>query len=369
MAAPQWAVPLFQRMAVPRLPGSPAVREVRAAIAEHLMSWGYTVREEPFVTSARRLTAVSLSGAGLGWVTLVLTPLLVLPLPGWPVTLVGIGALGLVALLAVGTAEGYLPSGAPQVEAVNLVAEQGSPRLWLVAHADSKGQRFSLAARVAAVVALVVASAGLLVLLVVRAGAPVAWWSVAPVAVLATMGGAVLSASRPLDTSPGAVDNATGVIAALVAAERLRERGDIGILITDAEELGLEGARAWVRELRHAGRFINFDGLDDRGAFRVVRHDRPAAVRSLAVEGVAQECSRILRRRGELVVEKRPPPGVMVDGSALASVGMAGVTLSRGDWRTLAVLHTPGDVVSRVSLTSAVTAGEVAALAAERLLS
>jgi Zn-dependent M28 family amino/carboxypeptidase len=217
--------------------------------------------------------------------------------------------------------------------------------------------------------ALIVASAGLLVLLVLRAGAPVPWWTVVPVVVVATASGAVLSASRPLDTSPGAVDNATGVIAALVAAEQLRDRGDIGILITDAEELGLEGARAWAGGLTRSGRFVNFDALDDRGAFRVVRHDRPAAAQGLAVEGIAQECSRLLRARGEVVVEKRLPPGVMVDGSALARVGMAGVTLSRGDWQTLAVLHTPGDVASRVSLASAVAAGEVAALAAKRLSS
>ena len=42
-----------------------------------------------------------------------------------------------------------------------------------------------------------------------------------------------MSLSAPRNDSPGAVDNATGVIAALVAADVLRDRTDIGVLITD----------------------------------------------------------------------------------------------------------------------------------------
>ena len=44
----------------------------------------------------------------------------------------------------------------------------------------------------------------------------------------------------------------------IVAAERVRDTRGIGVLITDAEELGLAGARAWARERRGLFRIRTF---------------------------------------------------------------------------------------------------------------
>ena len=46
--------------------------------------------------------------------------------------------------------------------------------------------------------------------------------------------------------SPGAVDNASGLISVLLAARTLSARPDLGVFITSGEELGLAGARAFV---------------------------------------------------------------------------------------------------------------------------
>jgi hypothetical protein len=68
---------------------------------------------------------------------------------------------------------------------------------------------------------------------------------------------------------PGALDNASGLAALLaVAAESVRH-GDVAFLVTDAEELGLVGARTALPWLPPVQGVINVDGLDDAGPFIV----------------------------------------------------------------------------------------------------
>ncbi|MFQ6045660.1 MAG: M28 family peptidase [Gemmatimonadales bacterium] len=352
---------MFESLAVPRLSGSAPLDAARETVAQLLRSWGYSVTLQEFTASERRLHAVSTGGAGLGWWALIVGPLLVLPLPGWPVALIGIGALGVVGLLAVGVAAGHLPSGAVEARGANLIALRGESRLWLVAHLDSKAQRFSLATRTGAATAVVLGGGLLAGLLLLRLFTSVPWWLVIPAVVLSSVAGAVLSTSGPTNRSPGAVDNATGVVAALAAARALRERSDVGVLITDAEELGMEGARAWASSANASWTFVNFDGIDDRGRFIVVPHvpRGPGGRRS---RDLVEKLVAGLRAKGAPAAVGRLPPGVLVDGTVLAMVGLPGVTVCRGDWHTLRVVHTPQDSPSRVSLESALLAGEVAAV-------
>jgi hypothetical protein len=65
--------------------------------------------------------------------------------------------------------------------------------------------------------------------------------------------------------SAGALDNASGVAAVLDAAAALSPALPIGVLIADAEELSLAGARAWARS-RPAGVALNCDSVDDDGS-------------------------------------------------------------------------------------------------------
>ncbi len=361
--SPDWVGELFARIAVPRLPGSAALVEVERAIMERLSQLGYQVRRRTFSTSPVRLTAASVAGAGVGWLTLALVPLLRVPVPGWIVTLLGTAGLGLIGLVALGIAERRLPDPSPPIDATNLEARRGEPRLWLVAHADSKAQRFSLLTRVVAATGTGLGVLGLGVALLVRLAGPVPWWLVVPAAGLALCGGAILSAGAARNASPGAVDNATGILTVLVAAARLRDRADVGVLITGAEEFGVEGARRWVDGARRDELFVNVDGVDGRGRYRVMVHGRDARSRV-----VAQALLAALRSRGCEAVRRPLPPGILVDGVVLARAGLAGVTLSRGALGTLAVVHTPRDRVARVDLAAAVEAGEATAAAARALL-
>lgn len=359
---PDWTRPLFRRVAIPRLPGSTAVRDAEAAIQERLAALGYRVHRQQFVATAAGLAAVAVLGAGLGWTALVALPLLVLPVSGWPATLVIWGALGAVGLLALGIARGHLPAGAEPVEAVNLVARRGDtePAVWLVAHVDSKAQGASLAARVVGLPLAVVGGWGLAALGLWRWVGPAPWEVAVPVVVAGLVGGAVLSRSRPGNTSSGAVDNASGVVAALVAAERLADRADVGVLITGAEEFSMAGARAWAATTGRSGPFINFDGIDSRGAYRVMLHAAPT--NRHRSKRLAVSLTRGLEAGGGVRVG-RLPTGILVDGVVLARAGMWGVTVSRGDWRTLRVVHTARDRPERVDVTAAVRAGGAAAAA------
>lgn len=366
---PSWVPGLFRALAVPRLTGSAAIGEARATVEHQLREWGYAVLRQHFVTSSVRLSAVSVLGAGIGWLALILYPLFVLPLPGWPVSFVGVSGLLLVSVIAVGMASGKLPSAAPGLEAVNLEARRGEPKLWLVAHIDSKGQRLSLRGRVIAVIVFGMGCAAVMGALAVRPFGQIPWWAALGVTVLALVGGGAMSLGVPRDDSPGAVDNATGVIAALVAAGELADRTDIGVLVTDGEELGMEGARAWTALGGMDAPFVNFDSVDSVGRYRIALHaPRASAAPPWNVRSLAMAIGARLEERGEAVKVGRLPPGVLVDGVVLAKGGMPGVTVSRGDWSTLGVVHTERDTRDRVDVRAAVVVGRAVAAAVRQAL-
>ncbi len=95
------------------------------------------------------------------------------------------------------------------------------------------------------------------------------------------------------------------------------------------------------------------------------RREGSGAALSADLSGVL---ATVLSERGHPVKEGRLPFGVYVDGAVLAGAGMPGVTLCRGDWRTLRVVHTSQDTVGRVDVQAAVEAGEATAAAVRRLL-
>src|ERR1700694_2341687 len=70
--------------------------------------------------------------------------------------------------------------------------------------------------------------------------------------------------------SPGAVDNASGVAAVLLAAQALSSVRDLGVLITSGEELGLAGARVWASKAGPGIVALNCDTVDDRGGWRTM---------------------------------------------------------------------------------------------------
>jgi hypothetical protein len=224
--------------------------------------------------------------------------------------------------------------GRAAAEGINLIAVRPRVRVtaWLTAHYDSKGQPLSMAGRLQLVaVALAIVPA---VLLATLAGASPWWWLATLVPPLA-----FFALNVATDGSPGAVDNASGVLAVLAALDLLPADAPVGAILLDAEELGLVGARALVREranLLDDTSVINFDGIDDRGRVVAFAH-RPGPV----TRSVADRLGARTRRRLPVVV----------DGLALAPASRECLTIMKGDWGTARVVHTPRDTADRLTLT------------------
>ena len=223
--------------------------------------------------------------------------------------------------------------GSVAAEGINLIAVRPRVRVatWLTAHYDAKGQPLSMAWRlllVAAALATIPA-----VLLATRAGASPWWWLA-----LLVLPALFLALNVATDRSPGAVDNATGVLTVLAALDLLPLEAPVGAILLDAEELGLVGARALVREranLLHDTAVINFDGIDDRGGVIAFAHRLGPLTRGVSAALGATP-------RGRLPV--------VVDGLVLATATRECLTIMRGNWVTARVVHTSLDTADRLTL-------------------
>jgi Zn-dependent M28 family amino/carboxypeptidase len=154
-------------------------------------------------------------------------------------------------------------------------------------------------------------------------------------AVVTLVGALPVVSSMVGSRSPGALDNASGVAAVMSAARQLGDQVGVGVLITDAEELGLAGARAWANG-REATTVLNCDGVDDHGAiYLMFTGDRPdglveAATRASASSGVAHHARRMAL-------------GVLADSVAFTDAGMSAATFSRGSMRSFGRVHSRRD--------------------------
>lgn len=273
-------------------------------------------------------------------------------------------ALLIIVLTAVSTfarwmlGDGVLTVPWMRARGVNLVAERGAgePRVWLVAHIDSKSQPVPSAARVAGVALLatgiVLAGAALALKLL---GGESGTLMVGALFVVGA-GGLPVMASVVGSRSDGAVDNASGVAAVLAAAALVGPNVAIGVLVPSAEELGLAGARAWA-QTRAVGTALNCDGVDDGGALVIMYND--AAPEELV--------GAVRRAATRPVVARRMPLGLLTDSTALAHAGWRTVTVSHGSLATLRRIHTERDSLANLRGTKIDEVAVILARAAEAL--
>jgi hypothetical protein len=220
------------------------------------------------------------------------------------------------------------------VNGINLIAQRPSgpptvrPSVWLVAHYDSKGQPISMAVRLLGFASLLL---GLLVVFL---------WPVGGVAFLLA-GVAIALLNRVNDNSAGALDNATALVAIFMTIDQLGPQAPVGVVFSDAEEYGLVGARALAAEraeLFAAAAVINLDSLDDSG--------RPTAFLHRAGSTGGAIAAALKARQWRWLP-------VIVDGIALARVSRECVSILKGNWRTMWVVHRPSDTIDRVRLDGA----------------
>ena len=345
---------LARLAASPRPTGGAAIAAARAYCAIELHRLGFVVREESFEYSA---FAGRFGAPSFGILLPVAATLAVVAAnsraPDVPWFAIGVVVLAIAA--AIGLARGVLDAPIMRRSGVNIEATRGpSPtRLWLVAHLDSKSQPVPMLVRVAGVVVLALGLLGVAISLLARS-------SGATALVVTWIGGVPLMLSVVGQRSAGALDNASGVAAVLDAATALSPALPIGVLITDAEELSLAGARAWARS-QEPGVALNCDSVDDDGELTAMFTRRRPVQLLLHLADASAASHESLR-------VQRLLPGILTDSVALADAGWETVTLSRGTLRTLLRIHTSRDNLSSMRGTGIEGAAHVLARTAARLV-
>ena len=155
---------------------------------------------------------------------------------------------------------------------------------------------------------------------------------------LVWVGAVPLMASTVGSRNHGTLDNASGVAAVLEAAALIPMTARVGVVITDAEELALAGARAWATT-RTPVVALNCDSVDDDGDL-VVMYSR------LVPSPLLSRIRAAASAHGEVLKVFRLIPGILTDSVALADAGWVTVTLSRGTVRTLMRIHTSRDTLA-----------------------
>ena len=346
--------------ASPRPTGSAAIAAARERVAGELAALGYSARALPFEFSALpgRYATPLFGAAGLGIVALAghlgadrnrFAPLVIL-LAG--ATLLAAGGRWLAR-------SGVLSLGVMRESGVNLeftTSHAPAPRVWLCAHLDSKSQPVPTIARAGGIVLAAIGFLATLALALAAAAGIATTRAPWVAAALLTLVGAIpVMMSVVGNHSPGALDNASGVVA-VVEAARLLASHDVGVLITDAEELGLAGALAWTRlpHVRRDAVVLNCDGVDDEGA-SLVMFSRPAPE---ALIGAAERAG----------AQRRPMPlGLLTDSVAFTGAGLASITFSRGTLATLARVHGSRDDLSRLRGTGIAPVASLMAATANQL--
>lgn len=276
----------------PRPAGSPAERQALDYAAGLLEGWGYQVRRQPVAfAKPGALTGLYVAGAlGLAagvWAAAAL-PWLALLLPIWVLGLPQVGRWWIQRAPRSGTSENVIATwpGANDAATVMFCAHVDSAPAGVFS--DPRLSRlYSYAAFAALRLAWLTAALGLLKVI----GFMAPGWLDLLVALAGTLLGGAWALveflnGRSRRYAPGANDNASGVGAALAAAEELARRpvkgSGLAFLFTGAEETGLHGAEAYAETCtRESGVWlVNLDMVGIGRSLRLVDGDgtlRPRA--------------------------------------------------------------------------------------------
>ena len=319
---------------MPRPTGGPAIAAARERCARELKSLSYSITERQFTYSGfpGRFALPMLGAANAMLVGFAgMWALEGSRYAPSAVLLAGIAMTIVVARWM--TTRGVLVMPLLRESGVNLEATRtgDAPRVWLCAHLDSKSQPVPTLVRSAGLVleglGVITATALGIIEAATGAGVPNVFWTIAGAVTLA--GAIPVGLSMVGSRSPGALDNASGVATVIAAARLLGDMGGVGVLITDAEELGLAGARAWAHG-RNAVTVLNCDGVDDDGELTVMRAGR-----------ISDRLTAALRSHGAAIGPHFP--GVLTDAVAFADAGHESATISRGSIRSFVRVHSRRD--------------------------
>jgi hypothetical protein len=332
----------------PRFAGSSEESEARQLCKGELERAGFECRELPFEYSeSPGRWGPPIAAAFQAFTILVVAHMAV---HHGALSALAVGAAMLVALMFASTdvKRRWIARFPLQLaRSTNLEARRGDPRVWLVAHLDSKSQTVPILVRIASSIVLATVMAlSLIVLLLSLVGVsfPVMTWHA--IALSGVLGALPSMLCFVRNQSNGAVDNASGVVTVLLASQSGSAPRDLGVAITSGEELGLAGARAWALSAlpfsaeqltsKPEISILNCDTVDEAGQWRCMytgaRPDRIMAAAETIPGAVG-----VRVRVGRLI------PGILADSMVFADRGLKAVTVGRGTLKTLARIHTRRD--------------------------
>lgn len=342
---------LLQSLARPRLTGSEGAQEVADIVHERLTRLGYEIQDFPFTFSTwPGRFAVTAAGVVFLAGSLSAAALLNMRHPGVALVILLVALLlaGAIAALAAPLTN-MLPLG--RITGNNMLASKpGSvPRYIFMAHLDSKSQPIPLAFRGPAIVLALLAWLAFTIFALLGLLDPV--WIRTDIntvlGVIAFIAGVLLVFCWVENRSPGALDNASGVATVLGLAESEKDRDDVAFLITDAEELGLVGARHIARKLNPVFGVINIDGVDDDGPVYVLEKFGipPRHIAPHLVAAILQSADKL-----DMPAQRRNVPfGLLLDHLPIARADLPAVTVMRGSFASLRRVHRPADSMDNMT--------------------
>lgn len=398
---PQIALDYARKISRPRQVGTNEEKKVAQEIAAQLEQSGYRVNFQPFQFSAaleRFLVAEILVG-----MVIVLITILTYGVNQW-LTVLLIGLL-ISLILMIGPLNNHvqdsslkpedkLPSNwwssvcwnsGTRYETKNIIAtspisspDSALPHLFLVAHYDSKSQYLPLVVRITLFVILIAGS------LIFASLMLLSFFNEIFTSIAFVIGYLVILCGIPLlfldygNESPGAIDDASGVglvlhLAEMIAKQpQLNEKLDITLLITSAEELGVKGALAYVKETNlkllqqsgGAGLYIlNFDGIGVDGKIYLVGDGgRNGKLKDDNLSDLVQQSGKEL----EIPVGRFSLPGALFDNIPFANAGYDAISMI-GIGKSTWSIHTAQDSSEKLHLKGFDQAGRLAVRLIEKL--
>ena len=342
--------PVLQSIAKPRLTGSKGADEVTADLRARFESLGYTVADHDFTFNPwTGRFGITIAGVILLVGSFAAASFLTYR---HPIIAMLILAITIILIFAVATILQPILDrfGLGKIQGKNLLIStpNARPHYVLMAHRDSKSQPMPLAFRGPAIAIAAAAWAALMVLSIMSLVEQVPGRIVLIAGTFAVIAAVMLIFCWVENNSPGALDNASGVATLIGVAERERGSADVAYMITDAEELGLAGARAISRQMPAVFGVINIDGIDDHGDFQIAEDfgwpKRMGKSPHLAAALLGAAAAL------ELPAHRRSVPfGIMLDHIPIVQAGTPALTLMRGTLASLRRVHRPIDDLSHMS--------------------
>ncbi|MHA1800090.1 MAG: M28 family peptidase, partial [Candidatus Helarchaeota archaeon] len=336
------AYKFVESIAFPRLTGSEGWKKSRRIIKEEFKKNGYEVLTQEFKSS--KLLHVMLQALMIPiiiliflivwgfffvpWISLILCALILIAVPF-------LGKMGSTGSTIKEPKKNYVIG---ENIFVRLKSENPKAHVILMSHHDSKSQVLSIVQRVACYIFLI--SGAILVCLtgLIFSILKIFFWMEMPIidllmiifGCIAGIPAIFLSMNAVTNVSPGALDNGTAVALVVELSRVFKEKPpkniDLTFLATDAEEMGLLGSTAFIKEFadkvynKDTSFFLNFEapGAKDSDFELVTSFGIPKQYTSKELNDYIRKAANLLNIK---IKERYWPIGVVADHNPILNHG------------------------------------------------